>query len=127
MTDAPKLPDILIRLAELVPERVRVKGDAVSIFMHDHWQHLTNLRLLARKQQELDMEARLEYALRKEIESRGWRWWTFSRGGGLYGATVYVTGSEDDGPTADTPAHALALALLKTLETHNADGRNQAL
>lgn len=119
MTQSPKLTDTLIRLAELLPERVRVKGDAVSIFMHDHWQHLTNLQLLARNRQALDMEARLEYALREEIESRGWRWWTFSTGDGLYGATVYVTGSEDDGPTADTPAHALALALVQTLEAQH--------
>jgi len=114
---APTLPTTLTRLAELLPKRVRVDWNdtdpadvwlvAVEVDYHgwrDVWWGGDN--------PQWTQAWALEMALREECEARGWRWWSYR--GKLpsnYGAQVYVTGDEADDHYADTPAHALALAV----------------
>lgn len=115
-TENHTLFDTLTLLAKLLPERIKcekTRGQlVVDVFVSGHW-----FKQPAMKGMFLIHSApvMLETALREEAESRGWRWWTFKQEDGRYGATVYQTGSEDDVLNADTPAHALALALVQAL------------
>lgn len=124
---APTLPTTLTRLAELLPERVRIddapQASYAEVRVGGAWQYVYYIP---------DDPAGhawashglggmwLEAALREEVVARGW-WWRVSRGRretGKYSAYVWrgwafeAPGFEAE---ADTPAHAHALALLAAL------------
>jgi len=58
----------------------------------------------------------LELALRYEIQERGWNWGGGQDAGNRPYASVMTMHTHRPPVWADTPAHALALALLKVLE-----------
>lgn len=119
---APSLPETLARLAQLLPERVRAEmgePDDVEPWVfryeakHRGWITVWWGGDMAAPH---DLGA-LEMTLREECQARGWMWrvWAGLPGHG-FGAEIErsVLTRRFEG-YADTPAHALALALLSAL------------
>ena len=111
------LGESLRQLAALLPERVQVSDESVSIFLYSYWQHLANLQLLARHLENRDMEDKLERTLREECFRRRWYWTQEIWPTGIAYATLKNDAGEKVGiGEADTPAYALALATIRALE-----------
>ncbi len=109
-----RLAGALAGLAELIPERVMVNAIPAYVLVGDEWELLGD-----REDIPPHKLALLEYGLREECESRFWSYrQTFDEGweSGCYGAAVGP--DPDSGPYAyaDSPALALATALLAALE-----------
>lgn len=124
---APTLPDTLTRLAELLPRRAPVELDGFGNRHFYAWQdaapgqtgHFAHVYVQSRFHELLSPHGArmLRAALEEECRLRGWEW---SAG------EVKATAERPPepwakvglGPTifADTPAHALALALVQALE-----------
>lgn len=116
------LPDVLSELAALLPERVRFpSGNGFSCFVAGAWK-LTSLYGPARTP-DWQGQATLEAVLREECEARGWEWQgecvLFPRR--LFFARIGVDrfSYTDSG---DTPAEALALAVLQALKAEEREG-----
>lgn len=105
------LPAVLEALAVRLPGRVKLTRGNVDVHEGGNWVHVGYLPPAGPL-----LLHRLEYALREEIEARGW--------------TIQLNTSNPPDPCrvsvetpkwfypayADTPAHALCLALLSALE-----------
>lgn len=125
------LPEVLRRLAELIPSRVKLghlfRDGVQNVYVfddtwvdYDGWLLVYGFNPMSatggfqRDRSWRDTRAALE----QEIEARGWTWAqrTITADPPAY-ATVYgPVGSDIMGTsTAHTPAHALALALLSAL------------
>lgn len=120
------LPDVLEALAARLPARVRVRPDPepgwrmVLVLVERAWQTIYEITPTSYGSTEVMSDAMLEYALREECEARGWQWTVkCGEAAGRYTARVYrgavhqVTAHHG---VADTPAEALARALLSALE-----------
>ena len=137
----PTLPETLARLAERVPERVRIDPDVAApgldiacVYFAGHWHVTWELRPEGLHDfQDGLSSCLLRAALEEEIEARGWTCRQESRPGGSssrHHAYVYLLarplGEASYTPThhgrADSPAHALALALLSALEAQRGEG-----
>ncbi|WP_407543755.1 hypothetical protein Q0M94_28540 (plasmid) [Deinococcus radiomollis] len=129
---APTLPDTLRALSERLPERFRTDDGAFQVHLPitragrlNHWETLF-YQDEDGSGWELDDLSSLpmwEWALREEIEARGWLWGVesghFSHGYQVVLKTrppVFASSTELAVAYAPTPAHALALALLRALD-----------
>lgn len=119
----PTLPTTLTRLAELLPERVRIdphrEASYAEVRVRGEWQYVYCITPDSPAWASHGLgEMWLEAALREEIESRGWYWMTerCDWPSGDYRASISATGTWAYVGYAPTPAHAIALALLAALE-----------
>ncbi len=123
------LPDVLRELQGLLPERIELgkpfpKYVMVRVLTGEFWHTVFELTLTGSVPVFRCAEAALEYALREECEARGWLWavgrsepeWrgALLNAAQVHGASVTAHGTDYYG-RADTPAEALAAALLVAL------------
>lgn len=119
------LPDVLEALATRLPARVRVRPDPepgwymVLVLVEREWQTIYEIAPTSYGSTEVMSDAMLEYALREECEARGWgisqKIW--NDGSGITTVNVSIPGCPYlPSGKGDTPAHALARALLSALE-----------
>ncbi|MCY1703589.1 hypothetical protein [Deinococcus sp. SL84] len=107
--------DALKRLNELLPERI---WEVRSIGGKVYWQVSAGLDTYSGADDRTAALAMLEYALREEIEARGWGWIVqVSDSQGTYDGFVSIPYAYCFNAYGDSPAHALALALIEALET----------
>lgn len=113
------LTDALRSLSEIVPGRVICRPLGIMVMLGgDELTVLARLRSLAEWQRAPGYQLLIEGALREEIEARGWMWRTYSLplNQGYRGEIEKEILSKVFGGHADSPAHALALALLAALK-----------
>lgn len=119
------LPDVLEALAARLPARVRVRPDPepgwrmVLVLIERAWQTIYEITPTSYGSTEVMSDAMLEYALREECEARGWgisqKIW--NDGSGITTVNVFVPGCPYlPSGKGDTPAEALARAVLSALE-----------
>ena len=142
---APTLPETLLRLAQLLPERVRVGGgDAgtVTVLVQTRETVAPHLGINSLHSWECigfagpdpryvggfglrDLRL-LEFALREECEVRGWMWrrWAGLPGHGFGAEVERRVFTQPFQGLSDTPAHALALAMLGALGGEGTHGQD---
>lgn len=110
------LLDALKRLNELLPERI---WEVRSIGGKVYWQVSVGLDTYSGTDDSTAALAMLEYALREEIEARGWAWIVqVGDSQGIYDGFVSIplVPFSYVGTYGDRSAHALALAMIAALE-----------
>lgn len=121
----PTLSDTLRALAEAVPGRFEVNADAQGnqffcVWQHDNGGHWLLIYVLSKHHEggAAYGTRNLEYALREEIEARGWAYGTvYLPEEGTHTAMIRTWPGQEQPfqVEADSPAHALGLALLQAL------------